>query len=50
MSDLTPIAPRLGPLIGKLGSDHAPEALAAVRQLGRVLAAEGLSFNDLALG
>ena len=48
MSALTPILPKVAPLIGKLASDRDPEVLAAVRQLRRVLADSGLSFNDLA--
>jgi len=42
------VGQRIGPLIGKLGSDHDGEVVAAARAIRRLLADQGLSFNDLA--
>jgi hypothetical protein len=44
---LTPLAPRLSPLIGKLGSPHDGEVVAAARAIGRLLNRQGLSLTDL---
>lgn len=48
MNALAPVAPRLAPLLGKLGSPHDGEVLSAARAAGRILAKHGLTFNDLA--
>lgn len=48
MTDLTPLVPRLGPLLGKLGSDHDAEVIGAARALRKLLSRAGLNFNDLA--
>lgn len=45
--DLTPIAPRLAPLLGKLASDHDAEVIGAARAAGKLLAKAGLTFTDL---
>lgn len=41
------LAPRLGPLVGKLGSPHEGEIVAAARAIGRQLERHGLGWNDL---
>lgn len=41
------LAPRLGPLLGKLGSPHDGEVLAVARAIGRQLERHGLGWNDL---
>lgn len=43
-----PLLSRLGPLVGKLGSPHDGEVLAAARAIGRQLERDGVGFNDLA--
>lgn len=42
-------APKLQPLIRLLGSDNDNECLAAARGVARVLAAQGLSWHDVAI-
>ena len=39
--------PRLAPLLGKLGSPHDGEVVAAARAIGRQLQRQGLGWNDL---
>ncbi len=41
------LLPRLRPLIGKLGSMHDGEIVAAARAIQRLLEREGLNFNDV---
>jgi hypothetical protein len=44
---IAPLAPKLGPLLGNLASDHEGEILASVRAIRRLLERNGLSLNDL---
>ena len=44
---IAPLVPRLAPLLGKLGSAHDGEVVAAVRAIDRQLGRNGLSWNDL---
>jgi hypothetical protein len=48
MSDLSPIAERLGKLVRLLASDRDGEVVAAVRGLRRTLASAGMDFHGLA--
>jgi hypothetical protein len=48
MSALTPIAPKIAPLVRMLGSPVDGEALAACRAIGRTLDTAGMDFHDLA--
>ncbi len=48
MNSLTPIAPKLAPLIRRLASDQDGERLACVAALERQLDRAGLTFHDLA--
>jgi hypothetical protein len=48
MNALAIVAPRLAPLIGKLGSDHEGEVVASARAIGKLLLKQGLGWNDLA--
>jgi hypothetical protein len=48
MSDLADVAAKLDPLIRRLATDHDGERLATVAALGRVLAAGGSNFHELA--
>lgn len=45
--DLTPLAPKLSPLLGKLASPHDAEVIGAARAAGRLLEKAGLGWNDL---
>lgn len=47
---LAPVAPKLALLIPRLATDHDGEVVATARAIGRVLAAAGLDFHDLAAG
>lgn len=38
---------KLGKMLGMLGSEHDGEVVAAARMIGKILAAENLSFGDL---
>jgi hypothetical protein len=44
---LASLAPRLGPRLGKLASDHDGEVVAAARVIRRLLDREGLTLTDL---
>jgi hypothetical protein len=44
-----PAAERIAILFRLLASDFDGEVLSAVRRMGQQLAAEGLSFNDIAI-
>ena len=48
MTDISPLLPKIEPLVRMLASDHDHEALSAVRALGRVLLSGDASFHDLA--
>ena len=48
MTDLTPLLPKLEPLMRMLASENDGEALNAARALGRALKGAGADFNDLA--
>jgi hypothetical protein len=41
------LAPRLSPLVAKLGSPHEGEVVAAARAIGRLIERHGLGWNDL---
>lgn len=47
MAGLATLAPRLSPLLGKLGSPHDGEVIAAARAASRLLEKAGLGWNDL---
>lgn len=48
MNALAPVAPKLAPPIRLIGTDRDGEAQAVVRAIGRVLAAAGRDWHDLA--
>lgn len=47
MNAHSPVAERIAPLVGKLGSPHDGELIAAARAIGRQLECAGLGWNDL---
>lgn len=48
MGDLTPIAPKLRPLVTLLGSDETSDIILAHRAINKTLAEAGCSWADLA--